>query len=380
MLYCFDSKLPWDYSKKEMQLCQRKDQGILYDRQLNKFVDFEGKEVDIHGQLVFPRTGVSQIYDLNHEIMQNGGIPLVSNEEINSIINWPKYYDSKRGVCILKGGDLIDKKVIEILEDKYGKEIFIKTKEKNFSGVIPTSLLRDTKCVFYKALTYHLEDEFIISENVKIMEDKYGKKEYRCFILNGEVASISRMTDSILHQIDAKVLEEAKEIVKRMKNKFPAYYVVDLFAYEENGKEVLDVVEFNPIHASGPYLYNSAIEKSKDLLHVDIKNLPNEFIDEIDQFKTEGMMVETRTPLYHIVHSFASDIRSIFLIGSRGLLFAADVEITASDLAKHQARYSLEKATPMEDEILFQKVNNQHDLECEVPKEKKLKTSKNKDY
>ncbi len=53
----------------------------------------------------------------------------------------------------------------------------MKTKEKKFSGVIDIDLLKDEECVFYKALSNHKEDEFIISEKIDIKCDQYGKKE-----------------------------------------------------------------------------------------------------------------------------------------------------------------------------------------------------------
>lgn len=55
---------------------------------------------------------------------------------------------------ILKGKDLVNSYIV--------KEIFFKTKVKNFSAIIPVNLLLDQECALYKTLMHHLEDDFII--------------------------------------------------------------------------------------------------------------------------------------------------------------------------------------------------------------------------
>lgn len=136
MLYCFDKKLPFDYSKLEMEISKLNGNGILYDNELKVFTDFKGNKIDITGKLIFPRTGVIQIYKMNDDIINQGGIPIVTNEQINMIEDWPKYYNTDRKMKILKGRDLINSNVISELESVYGKEVFLKTKSKNFNSVI----------------------------------------------------------------------------------------------------------------------------------------------------------------------------------------------------------------------------------------------------
>ena len=98
MLYCFDSRLPWEYSKKEMAISKMNNNGILYDNKLKKFMDFDGNIVDIKNKLIFPRTGINHIYNMNNEIVHQGGIPVVSNEQVKVVENWPNYYADKRKV------------------------------------------------------------------------------------------------------------------------------------------------------------------------------------------------------------------------------------------------------------------------------------------
>ena len=108
MIYCFDKDLPWDYSKKEMKISKKKGNGILYDSFLKRFIDFNGNIYDIKEKTVFPRTGVYQIYSMNNEIIRQGGIPIVNNEQLEMIDNWPIYYKDNKKSRIIKGCNLTD--------------------------------------------------------------------------------------------------------------------------------------------------------------------------------------------------------------------------------------------------------------------------------
>lgn len=340
ILYCFDIEIleKWSYINKEKELTYHNQNGILFDRKNKQFLNFYGKPVSIKGKIIFPRTGSTQIYEMNEEIIKQGGIPILSNDEIKQIDNWPQYYHGNRKIQIIKGKDLIDKSIIEEIKRKYGTEIFLKTKEKNFSSVIPISLLQDPECVFYKTLLYHLDEEFIISEKMELVKDQYGTKEYRCFVQNHQVINISRLTDTILHQIDEKVFIYASKIVVELKGIFPSYYVLDIVEKWQDGRIKFDIVEFNPIHCSGSYLYNSIMEQSLDILHNNIWNLPNEKKGDKQKFSLEGSMSECRSNLYDYRNGFASDLRSMYLIGSRGIVFSEQKELGINEFSYREVK------------------------------------------
>ncbi len=333
MLYCFDNTLNFDYSKKEMAIAKKNKNGILYDPSLKSFIDYDGNKVDISGQLLFPRTGSTQIYSMNNEIIKHGGKAIITNEEIDMIKLWPKYVETYRKIEILKGKDLINPTIIAELEKNYGNEIFFKTKEKNFHDIISIDLLKEPKCAFYKTLSHHLDDEFIISEKVNIVRDKLGAREYRCFVSNNQLINISRMTTKFLHAIEPNILNSAEDIIKKLNNNFPKYYCLDIFEYEKDGERRIDVVEFNPIHASGLYLYNSVMNKSADLLHTNNKKISMEFIDTIDECLTEGEIILDSGNKYDVQGSFANDLKSICLTGELGL-WVAFIEIDSSDYSR----------------------------------------------
>lgn len=341
MLYCFDKYLPWDYSKKEMEISSMKQNGILYDSKLKVFTDFEGKSLDINGLTIFPRTGGAQICSMNDEITRNGGIPILSNEEVAIIKNWPNYYSTERKCKIFKGSDLINAQIIRKIEEDYGEEIFFKTKVKNFSAVIPVKLLADSECAFYKTLMYHLDDDFIISRKVDILEDNLGPKEYRCFVINNEIYNISRFTTTVLHGIDPEVLNFLECVIAGLKGVFPGFYALDLFEYQIDGQRYLDVLEFNPIQAAGPYLYNSCINKSDDLTHKDIKRVSSEFIDKMDEFTTDGKVFKGGSNLYDYPDGFSNHLRSICLTGNIGTRFVHGMHLTEEVFARHKPLLNL---------------------------------------
>lgn len=358
MLYCFDKDLNFDYSEVEMSICKENKNGILYDAYDKIFTDFNGKKVDISGKTIFPRTGAAQIKSMIEEIINQGGIPNLTNEETDKIEMWPNFYKTKRKIKVLKGRDLQNQKVIKELEEQFGNEIFIKTVKKGFNSVIPISLLKDRDCVFYKALSYHADEDFIVSEKITLTTDKYGKKEYRCFVINNEPYNISRFTTEVFHEIDEEVLVALHRVIEQSKGRLPSTYEVDLLEYEQDGKKHIDVSEFNPPQAAGLYLYNSILEPSSDILHrKDIKKISREFLPKKDECTLEGEVINGRNSLYEIPRSFANDLRSIYLMGSPGITFVADIPFNSNCFAYHGSILSFEPITdlsihPMSDEDL----------------------------
>lgn len=323
MIYCFEKDLPFEYTEAEMALAKRDGKAIIYDRDNKEFYDFSGNVVDISGKLIFPRTGSTQVVEMNDEIIKRGGRPVLSNYEIEKVDSWPKYVDLNRKVEICKGRDFLRSSFVDYIERTYGEEFFFKTKNKDFSDVIDISLLKNNECAFYRAIENHLDDEFMISEAVEVLSDELGIEEYRVFVSDGHIMNISRMTTEVFHKIPSDVIEYVKSLVDRLKTSFPAYYCVDIFRASNKGCVSLDISEFNPIHASGPYLYNSVISFSDDLEHNDMRNISFEFLSSIDECRYEGPVINNRDNTYKIPYSFSSDLRSLAIQGFVGLKYTS---------------------------------------------------------
>lgn len=365
MMYCFDKELPFEYTEAEMALAKRDNKAILYDRESKDFYDFDSNVVDISGMVIFPRTGSTQVTEMNNEIVMHGGISVLNNYEIEIVNSWPKHVELNRKVEICSGRDLICPSFIDYIERTYGEEFFFKTKNKDFSDVIDISLLKNKECAFYRAIENHLDDEFIISEAVEVLSDELGIEEYRVFVEDGRIMNISRMTTEVFHKIPSDVIEYVKQLVCSLKNCFPKFYCVDVFRNSNKGCVTLDVSEFNPIHASGPYLYNSVVAESKDLEHNDIRNIAFEFASSIDECRYEGPVINNRDNTYKIPNSFSADLRSLAIQGSLGLKFTT-LPMTKQMYSNTEPLFSLSSPIESDEElssgIVFKPISSDADL------------------
>ena len=125
------------------------------------------------------------------------------------------------------------------------------------------------------------------------------------------------MTVTVLHKIDREVLTYTNQVVEYLKETFSWYYVLDIIEKQKNNQTEMDIVEVNSIHCSGLYLYNSMMNQRLDILHQNIWILPEEWKENKEEYKLEGMMIEYRENLYDCKDSFSSDVRNIYLTGLR---------------------------------------------------------------
>lgn len=321
MIFCFDTRVNFEYTDAEMALAKKKGIGILYDAENDTFLDFESNVMNINGVYAFPRTGSAQIYEINDAIIRHGGIPVLSNEEVDIVNSWPNYVQTKRNIKVYNGSELCDDEVISKIEEQFGTRFFFKTKKKDFKDIIDISLFKNKECAFFKALSEHKDDEFFISDEVEVASDNLGIEEYRVFVEEGRVMNISRMTTDVFHRISPDVVEYALTMVDALRDKFPSYYSFDVFRTKKNGNTLLDVVEFNPIHAAGIYLYNSIIDESSDLEHINERGIAREFMGTIGACTYDGSVINNRENTYKIPDSFSSDLRSFAIEGKLGLEF-----------------------------------------------------------
>jgi hypothetical protein len=92
----------------------------------------------------------------------------------------------------------------------------------------------------------------MLSEVINIRSDDLKTLEYRAFIVDGQVSSISRYVDYEETTTPDSVVSHAREFAKSFKDKLPTVYVAD-FAETDKGVEL---VELNPYENSGRYLWN----------------------------------------------------------------------------------------------------------------------------
>lgn len=175
---------------------------------------------------------------------------------------------------------------------------------------------------FIQALKTHFEDNFIISDAVSIVEEQYGQQEYRAFIVNGEILNISRISDYLLETIDRKIITKLKDVVSQLKETgFPKSYVIDLLEYQtKSGQKEIDVLECNPIIASGTYLYNSVFEISNDIAHeCPSASIPKEKTKYGNREKYSFTTLDELRPsiCYNLPGGFAADLASFSIFGTK---------------------------------------------------------------
>ena len=240
--------------------------------------------------------------------------------------------------------------------------MFFKTKFKNYSNIIDVIKFVDKEDNFNKALEVHREDDFIISDVVEIVKDDFGSLEYRAFVVNGEIYNISRIHDQLFCTIPDNVMKKLNSVVEKMAGtEFPKSYVVDLFVYQDSyDGQAVDVLEFNPIVASGTYLYNTVFERIADLNHSDpLNSIPTEIrkYGSLEECGYDVVSNTHRSICYNMPGGFAADIMSFNLLGTRssGTSFF-HIHTTSSDDVNLQGLTNLTEISSdgdMTDEAVF---------------------------
>lgn len=298
MYYCFPIDLKELIPESEFEIF------IYFDEDKDCFLDCNHKRIDIKGKKILIISDIFRLIDLLDVVDEFGGIPVNNIDDIENIKHWPQFVEAyHRDISIVKGEDFEDLSFLTFLFEKYGVNgsIFLKTVEKDFHGVVTIIDIVEPDSPFRKAIKYHLQDEFIISPVVAIDEDKLGRQEYRAFIHNRTVTSISRPLHKTYHQVPEEIVHFINEVLAELPNGFPNYFVLDVASIDKK----LDILEFNPIETAVPYLYNSRIEiKPNDLTHQDVTAIPSEKT-EVCSFEREEIPF---SPLFDdIPGSFAHD-------------------------------------------------------------------------
>ena len=252
-----------------MNLVSENKMLVVFDRTTKKFY-FDNEEIDIKNKVIFPRSFIPYEEELLSYLEKQGAISIQTISDLKQIENWPKRIQP------------IHRKVIQttyrefqINYEKYKsifKNIFFKTAKKSHVHCI----LKDFGYINIGEKKYFiteptlwdisLDDEIFLSDAFKPIKDKENNmdcKEYRVFVLNNTLLSISRS------YIDypTEVPIEIKLFVENQINKtssipnFPSSYVLDVGQVLMDGREVIDIIEYNPISSSGLEVCNLLVNE-----------------------------------------------------------------------------------------------------------------------
>lgn len=325
--YCYSTTKGSFYGESEYA----KELGIyiFYDEKKDIFFDKDGNVVDVSGLELFPRTGVLQAEKLVEAIHRHGAKSVIKEDDYEKTLNWPKYVSTKRNNIVMSGREILDNpdKIIE----KFGVDrVFFKTKNKNYSQVLDVETVVSREGNFYQALQAHEDEDFIISDVVEIVEDESGPLEYRGFVIDRELFTVSRVHDYLMGKVGKDVIEKMQEVIKETEDSdFPRSFVVDVFVCRDDDGEYVDVLECNPIVASGTYLYNSVFERNSSLEHDDpVECIP---VEKMKYGNSSAYSFEPRkwgcpSICYELPGGFAADLVSyaMFGTGSTGMYIHFD--------------------------------------------------------
>jgi len=245
------------------------------------FYDPKGNEVkSLKGYVVVQKTDLTGIGAINPEIDKKGGMPFISVKEESKVIHWADYVSeefTKRRIKRLRLGDIISD--IERAHEtqnhttlapykrngSYFVKNFVSTKRKEpvglfvnkFAGVVEENDDSGYDALSVIANHYSLEEEVLISEPLNLMPETNDPEgsgmEFRCVVLDAQVASISRHLLFGEHEIPDYIAQFAGAFAVRHQDVFPRAYIVDIAVDVEKGAVV---IECNPHSGSGMYSQN----------------------------------------------------------------------------------------------------------------------------
>ncbi|MBE5822026.1 MAG: hypothetical protein E7311_05525 [Clostridiales bacterium] len=262
----------YQYAKEDVLLAIEKSKLLLFDLRNNTFIDEKGNEVDISGKVIFPRSTIQEADILMEYLEKTDAKPITARKDYEIIENWFHTIKTKREFRITTLGELNEN--LDKYEKIYGKSMFIKTIQKGISGVhiifdvnfdnkdgskTAKKVLLDSTFHNFHLAHYSGDTPILIYPAVSILKDTYGRREWRAFVVNNELLCLSRFSDNVV-PIEDYIYEKVKDKIKECEGKIPSSYVVDFFEYtDENNETIFDIVEFNPIIASGVFQNNDLV-------------------------------------------------------------------------------------------------------------------------
>ena len=273
--YCIsendDENTIWIKTKEKELMDSAKENNMLivFDRTTKKFY-MGSEEIDVENMVIFPRSFIPYEEELLVQLEEHGAVSIQTRNDVKIIENWPQ-----RIQPVYRKVIQTNYKDFQLHVEDYKsifKNIFFKTAEKTHTHCI----LRycgfvdfGGKKIFATKPTLwgiSLDDTIFLSEAFQSIEDTENNmdcKEYRAFVLNGSLLSISRS----YVDYPTEVPNEVKLFVEEQINKatsvpdFPNNYVLDVGQVLMDGKEVVDVIEYNPISSSGLEVCNLLVDE-----------------------------------------------------------------------------------------------------------------------
>lgn len=256
-----DENVRWIKSKDQelLDLTRKHNMAIFFDRTTKKFYDEVG-EIDVKDKVIFPRSFISYADELLERLEVSGAISIQTRRDTNLITYWPSRVQPLHRTVIMTTYKEFQQNY-KSYKSIFSK-VFLKTAKKSsiravlsfYGGVTVDG--KDYFIIKPYLWDLGLEDEIFLSDAFESIEDTENNmrcREYRAFIVGGKVLSLSRSYVDYPTLVPDKVKDFVSKQVNRISNikDFPLSYVLDVGEVNINGKDVVDIIEFNPIAASG---------------------------------------------------------------------------------------------------------------------------------
>jgi len=222
--------------------------------------------------------------NLVEAVSRTGGVLLSSEDERTKVKNWFDYAlpaFTKRKIGKITLADLVDNawelKQESIKPYVLANKFFVKTLVKKFAGVVDLEK-KVSELILNLFIHFSPETPLIISEPLEFVPasdfSKHPHQEYRCWIANSKLNSISRYLDEQAHQVPEEASSFALDFARAHKDIFPSLYVADIALDKKRGYVL---VECNPLSSAGRYYQN------------DFRLFLKEFFPEADLGKLEDV-------------------------------------------------------------------------------------------
>lgn len=244
---------------QEIEYFSNKGRAIFFNPETREFTetDFTPVEKSLVNYTIWPRVDIPNYWKLIYPLLERGWNPISKPYEYLSVERWmrtiPPQFINRRIIPTTKISlqESFDS-IYSSIKNERG-EFFVKSIKKDWSYSGSLSW-------WYDGPAYSLEkgsgdDEVMLSEFIDIGEDEYDMLEWRCFVVDGLVLSISRYKDYESIPTPDKVSAYAREVVNHVAGKYlPKNFVLDV-AQKRDGE--ICIIEFNDVCCSGRYVDNT---------------------------------------------------------------------------------------------------------------------------
>lgn len=242
---------------------------IVFDRSTKKFY-MDSEEINVKDKIIFPRSFISSEKELLNQLDKNGALSIQTKEDLEIIMNWPQKIQPVHRKIIQTTYEDFQNNI-----EKYKsifKNIFFKTANKSNTHCILKYFgyidLEGEKYFVTKPTLWNvsLKDSIFLSDVFESIEDDENDmdcKEYRAFVLNNTLLSISRSYVDYPTEVPNEVISFVEDQINKISSvpNFPSSYVLDAGQVLMDGNEVVDIIEFNSISSSGLEVCNHLVDK-----------------------------------------------------------------------------------------------------------------------